>query len=201
MTMLLRKTSAATALLGLVLLLFFLVLALMVSLRRFTDEREITRIGLSLDKRMGLRSGAGEGSESCGKDPGMMNFLKACLRLALERRLDLEYRVEDCGGNLASVHGTPRKSEKKADTSGDEYAWTTTWSPQTVDDFFEEEFWHNEVETRFVSSRKMETSRLFWFDEAIPPQVIRRTPRSRSMKGRMRAIRGYFFWLRVAPVP
>ena len=127
MTMLLRKTSAATALQGfLLLVLFFLALALMVSLRRFTDEREITRIGLSLDKRMGLRSGAGEGSESCGKDPGMMNFLKACFRLALERRPDLEYRVDDCGGNLASVHGTPRKLEKKADTSGDEYAWTTT---------------------------------------------------------------------------
>lgn len=103
----------------------FLALALMVSFRRFTEDREMRRIGLSFERRMGLCSGVEK--ESCGKVPGMMNFLNACFKLVPEKRLDLEYRrFDDCGGNRASVHGTPRKSEKKEDTSGDEYACTTT---------------------------------------------------------------------------
>lgn len=93
--MLLRKTSAVIALLGVVVVLSLeFELALMVSLRWFTEEREMRRIGLSFDKRIGLRFGM-DGGMSCGKDPGIMNFLKACFRLDPEKRLDREYRFDD----------------------------------------------------------------------------------------------------------
>ena len=58
--MLLRKTSAATAFRGLLVGVMgfpwasFLAFALMVSLRRFTEEREMRRMGLSLERRIGL---------------------------------------------------------------------------------------------------------------------------------------------------
>lgn len=61
-TTLARKTSAATAFLAVEDLLG--VLDLMDSLRRFTDERETRRRGLSLERRMGPRFwGVGVGEE------------------------------------------------------------------------------------------------------------------------------------------
>lgn len=113
--MLLRKTSAAIA---------FLVpeeFAFMVSFRRLTEEREMRRIGLSLDRRAGVGAGVGR---SCGKDPGMVS------KLGLETRAD----AEGCNDSLASVQGTPRKSEKKVDTLDEEYACKATRFPHTIAD-------------------------------------------------------------------
>lgn len=62
-TMLLRKTSAAIA------LRVPVDFALMVSLRRLTDERDIRRSGLSLDRLDGRGVGVRVG---VGNDPGIV---------------------------------------------------------------------------------------------------------------------------------
>lgn len=78
-------------------------------------------MGLSLERRIGLFLCSGADTAFGGKEPGMMNFLNTCFKLTEEKRLDLEYRwFGDWGGKRASVHGTPRKLEKKEDTSGEE---------------------------------------------------------------------------------
>jgi hypothetical protein len=51
----------------------------------------------------------------------MMSLRKRFFHV-LGTRVGLEYRFAVCEGNLARVQGTPRKSEKKAETTGDVYA-------------------------------------------------------------------------------
>lgn len=73
----------------------------------------MSKIGLSLDRSIGGCSDVGDGSS--GKEPGMR-----ALWLLLDERVGFDILVEICGGNLASVHGTPRKLEKKEATVGEE---------------------------------------------------------------------------------
>src|SRR5882762_8631824 len=101
------KTSATTALL---VLLPFFALALIFSFSRFTEEREMIKIGLSLERRMGICKSV-EDRQLSGNDPGMM--LREIPGERRSERRTLEYRVDTCDGNRAKVHKTPRKSEKK----------------------------------------------------------------------------------------
>jgi hypothetical protein len=76
-TTLARKTSAATAFLLAALPEFAFEQGweadLMDSFRRFTDERDMSRRGLSLDRRMGVGYGCGE-EAAWGNEPGMLGL-------------------------------------------------------------------------------------------------------------------------------
>lgn len=131
----------------------------MVSFNRLTDDRDTTRIGDSLESVIlfGPFSRTG-GGKSGGNEPGMISLRKRLFHV-LGMRGCREYRLADWVGNLARVQGTPRKSEKNADTTGDVYACKATGSPHTVVGLLAE-LGQNEVDMRLVSSQPSEISRL-----------------------------------------
>lgn len=130
-------------------------------------------------------------SGGVGNAPGIVGVRDACLVL--------EYREDVRGGSRARVHGAPRKSEKNDETATEVDTCRVTVSPHTRDSFgCEFRFPHCIV----VVASNPSSSRAKEISKDLPSGVeMRRVPRAKSKDGRIRAMRGYRFWLSAVFVP